>query len=98
MFLISAAAAAAIRQAYEVDGDLGALAALCIEFPEIVDVDTALLCARMIAGWKPFGRGRVARLCSVRLARVSESAKQVTARLSLGSPGSENADGLVARG
>jgi hypothetical protein len=80
MFLVNAAAAAAIRRAYEVDGEPGAVAELRVQFPEVVDDETALLCARMIAGWKPFGPGRVARQCSARLARASESAAQTANR------------------
>jgi hypothetical protein len=88
MFLVSSAAADAVRRAYEIDGEPGALAELRIQFPEIVDEGTALLCARMIAGWKPFGPGRVARQCSVRLARASESARQVSSRAAADASGS----------
>jgi hypothetical protein len=80
MFLVNAAAAAAIRRAYEVDGEPGALAELRVQFPEVVDDGTASLCARMIAGWKPFGPRRVARQCSARLARASESAAKTAGR------------------
>jgi hypothetical protein len=43
MFLVSAAAAAAIRQAYEVDGEPGALAELRVQFPEVVNDETAAM-------------------------------------------------------
>jgi hypothetical protein len=80
MFLVDAAGAAAIRRAVEVDGEPGTLAELRVQFPEVVDDETALLCARMIAGWKPFESGRYAGQCSVSLARQSESARQTADR------------------
>ena len=80
MFLVSAAAAAAIRRAYEVDGEPGALVESRVQFPQVVDDETALLFARAIAGWKPFEPGRYARQCSVSLARQSERARQIPDR------------------
>jgi hypothetical protein len=80
MFLVDSVAAAAIRQAYNVAGEPGALAELRKRFPGIVDDETARLCARTIANWKPFEPGRRARKCNVRLARRSESARQTADR------------------
>jgi len=68
MFLVNAAEATAIRLAYEVHGDPGAIAEVRTQFPRVVmDDETALLCARMIAGWKPFGPGRFGRYCRIGL-------------------------------
>jgi hypothetical protein len=51
MFLVNAAAAAAIRLAYDLNGEPGALAEMRKWFREIVDDETARVCARTIAGW-----------------------------------------------
>jgi hypothetical protein len=75
MFLVIVVQAAAIRIAYEVGGDSEAVAEFRIQFPGFMDAETALLCARMIAGWQPFSHGRLGRRCSARLARQSERAK-----------------------
>jgi hypothetical protein len=70
MFFVNAVQAAAIRRAHEVGGDLGAVAEFHIQFPDIGDdAAAAALCARMIAAWKPFPPGRLARKCRARLAR-----------------------------
>jgi hypothetical protein len=80
MFLVDSVAAAAIRQAYDLNGEPGALAEMRKRFPGIVDDETARLCARTIANWKPFEPGRRARKCNVSLARRSESARQTADR------------------
>ncbi len=71
MFLVSVMQAARIRSAYEFGGTPGALSEFRLEFPGLMNDETATLCARMIAGWKPFAPGRVGRHCSVRVARQS---------------------------
>jgi hypothetical protein len=73
MFPVDVGAAAAIRLAYDLNGEPGALAATRRWFPEIVDDETARLCARTIAGWRPFGIGRYARRCSLSVTRRSQS-------------------------
>jgi hypothetical protein len=80
MFLVDAVAAAAIRLAYDLNGEPGALAEMRKRFPGIVEDETARLCARTIANWKPFEPGRRARKCNVSLARRSESARQTADR------------------
>ena len=52
VFSISEAEAAAIRRAYEQDGELSAAVELRRLFPG-VGTEAARRCARMIAGWKP---------------------------------------------
>jgi hypothetical protein len=80
MFLVNTAQAAAIRLACEVHGDPGAMAEVRTQFPRVVmDDETALLCARTIAGWKPFGPARLGRYCRVSPARRSERARQIVA-------------------
>ena len=53
MFTVSAADAAAIRAAYEQDGELSAAIELRRLFPGIADNENARRCARSIAGWQP---------------------------------------------
>jgi hypothetical protein len=53
MFTVSEADAAAIRTAYEQDGELSAAIELRRLFPGIADNDKARDCARSIAGWQP---------------------------------------------
>ena len=53
MFCVSEADAAAIRTAYEQDGELSAAIELRRLFPGIVDNEKARMCARSIAGWTP---------------------------------------------
>ena len=53
MFMVSAAEAAAIRQAYEESGELAAAVELRRYFPGIADNANARLCARTIASWAP---------------------------------------------
>jgi hypothetical protein len=72
MFLVNAATVAAIRLAHEVHGDPGAVAELRVHFPAGMDDETALLCARTIAGWKPFDPGRFGRFCRVKGRSVIE--------------------------
>ena len=53
MFVVSEEAAAAIRCAYEQDGELSAVIELRRHFPGVVDNVQARDCARAIAGWAP---------------------------------------------
>jgi hypothetical protein len=53
MFSVSEAEAAAIRTAYEQDGELSAGAELRRLFPGITDGAKARQLARVIAGWQP---------------------------------------------
>ena len=80
MFLVSVMQAARIRLAYEIGGTPMALSEFRLEFPDLMNDETAALCARLIAGWKPFGPGRVGRHCSVRVARQSALDRQNAAR------------------
>jgi hypothetical protein len=56
MFVVSEEAAAAIRTAYEQEGELSAAVEVRRLFPGITDNAEALACARTIAGWKPLRR------------------------------------------
>jgi hypothetical protein len=53
MFVVSEEAAAAIRTAYEREGELSAAIEVRRLFPGITDNVRARECARTIAGWKP---------------------------------------------
>ncbi len=53
MFVVTEADAAAIRTAYEQDGELSAAIELRRRFPGITDNAKARQCARSIAGWTP---------------------------------------------
>jgi hypothetical protein len=53
MFVVTEADAAAIRTAYEQEGELSAAIELRRRFPGITDNAEARECARTIAGWKP---------------------------------------------
>jgi len=53
MFVVSEADAAAIRAAYEQDGELSAAIELRRLFPGITDNENARRCARSIATWTP---------------------------------------------
>jgi hypothetical protein len=53
MFVVTEADAAAIRSAYEQDGELSAAIELRRRFPGITDNEKARQCARSIAGWTP---------------------------------------------
>ncbi len=53
MFIVSEEAAAAIRTAYEQEGELPAAVEVRRLFPGITDNAAARECARTIAGWKP---------------------------------------------
>jgi hypothetical protein len=53
MFVVTEADAAAIRAAYEQDGELSAAIELRRRFPGIIDNARARECARTIAGWLP---------------------------------------------
>jgi hypothetical protein len=53
MFVATEADAAAIRAAFEQDGEFSAAIELRRRFPGITDNTTARECARSIAGWQP---------------------------------------------
>jgi len=53
MFMVSEAEAAAIRRAYEENGEFAAAIELRRYFPGIQDNVNARLCARTIASWSP---------------------------------------------
>ncbi len=53
MFIVTEADAAAIRAAFDEDGELSAVVELRRRFPGITDHAKARECARTIAGWKP---------------------------------------------
>jgi hypothetical protein len=53
VFVVSEAEAAAIRTAFDRDGELSAAVELRRLFPGITDIMQARECARTIAGWKP---------------------------------------------
>jgi hypothetical protein len=53
MFIVSEADAAAIRAAYEQQGELSAAIELRRRFPGVTDNAKARACARSIAGWTP---------------------------------------------
>ncbi len=53
MFMVTEADAAAIRAAYEQDGEMSAAIELRRRFPGIIDNAKARDCARAIAGWTP---------------------------------------------
>jgi hypothetical protein len=62
MFLVSEADAAAIRAAYEREGELSAAVEVRRLFPGITDNAEALSCTRTIAGWKTAARGGLSEL------------------------------------
>jgi hypothetical protein len=53
MFVVSETEAAAIRIAFEQEGELAAAIEVRRLFPGITDNAQARACARTIAGWKP---------------------------------------------
>jgi hypothetical protein len=53
MFSVDETTAEAIRQVFEESGELSAVIELRRHFPGIADNETARLCVRTIAGWKP---------------------------------------------
>jgi hypothetical protein len=53
MFVVTDADAAAIRDAFERDGELSAAIELRRRFPGIIDNARARACVRTIAGWTP---------------------------------------------
>jgi hypothetical protein len=53
MFVVTEAAAAAIRAIFEQEGELSAAIELRRLFPGVTDNAKARACARTIAGWKP---------------------------------------------
>ena len=57
MFVVTDAAAAAIRAALDQEGELPAAIELQRRFPGITDTATARDCARFIAGWRLPGTG-----------------------------------------
>jgi hypothetical protein len=80
MFLVTSVQADAIRLAHEGSGDAEALAEFRIRFPGVENDETALLCVRIIAGWMPFGPGRIGRFCRIRNAQKSELDRRSAAR------------------
>jgi hypothetical protein len=56
MVVVSEAEAAAIRAAFDRDGELAAAVELRRLFPGITDAEQARECARTIAGWRPLPR------------------------------------------
>ncbi len=71
MFCVSEAEAAAIRDAYEREGEFSAAIELRRLFPGITDNAHARTCARMIAGWMPFPEPP-AKVARPRSSRVSK--------------------------
>jgi hypothetical protein len=69
MFVVTEADAAAIRAAYERDGELSAAVELRRLFPGITDNENARLCARSIAGWTPLPPQPVKRRSATRRQR-----------------------------
>jgi len=55
MFCVDETTAAAIRRAYEEEGELSAVLTLRQFFPGVADNANARRCARTIAGWTPIG-------------------------------------------
>jgi hypothetical protein len=53
MFSVDEATGAAVRQVYEASGELSAAVEFRRHFPGITNNETARLCVKMIAGWKP---------------------------------------------
>jgi hypothetical protein len=53
MFSVDEATAAAVRQVYEASGELSAVVEFRRHFPGVTNNETARLCVRTIAGWKP---------------------------------------------
>jgi len=53
MFVVTEADAAAIRAAFEQEGELSAAIEVRRRFPGITDNDKARQCARTITGWTP---------------------------------------------
>jgi hypothetical protein len=62
MFVVSEEAAAAIRTAYEQEGELSAAIEVRRLFPGITDNAKARACARTIAGWKRLPACQITRL------------------------------------
>jgi hypothetical protein len=60
MFVVSEADAAAIRAAYEQEGELSAAIKVRRRFPGIIDNENARACARSIASWTPLPGADVA--------------------------------------
>ncbi len=74
MFIVSEEAAAAIRTAYEQEGELSAAVELRRLFPGITDNVEARKCARTIAGWQP----RPAAACQITPSRLRRSRARPT--------------------
>jgi hypothetical protein len=53
MFIVAEEDAAAVRKAFEQEGELSAAIELRRRFPGIIDNAKARECARSIAGWRP---------------------------------------------
>ena len=74
MFVVSEEAAAAIRTAYEQQGELSAAIEVRRLFPGITDNAEARACARTIAGWTP----RPAAACRITPLRLPRSRARPT--------------------
>ena len=74
MFIVSEEAAAAIRTAYEQEGELSAAIELRRLFPGITDNVEARKCARTIAGWQPLP----AAACQITPSRLRRSRARPT--------------------
>ena len=77
MFIVSEADAAAIRAAYEQEGELSAAVEVRRLFPGITDNAEALSCARTIAGWKLWDRDRRGRHSAVLGVHPNAASKQM---------------------
>jgi hypothetical protein len=74
MFIVSEEAAAAIRTAYEQEGELSAAAVeLRRLFPGITDNAAARECVRSIARWKPLPAAAACQIAPLRLRRKSRA-------------------------
>ena len=75
MFVVSEEEAAAIRAAFDRDGEFAAASVVRRLFPAIADNEHARWCARTIAGWKPLSLPLRQR-SSLRLARKAKPARK----------------------
>jgi hypothetical protein len=75
MFVVSEAEAAAIRAAFDRDGEFAAAIVVRRLFPAVADNEHARQCARTIAGWKPLSLP-LRRRSSLRPARKAKLARE----------------------
>jgi hypothetical protein len=73
MFIVSEEAAAAIRTAYEQEGELSAAVELRRLFPGITDNAAARECVRSIGRWKPLPAAAACQIAPLRLRRKSRA-------------------------